>query len=143
MTEEKQKHKRSSFRDYLLGGAMGVLLVNSSYMINNGLIKPVSAYVQDVNSDGRMDFVVQQRNGKKQAFIQMQNGTYIPFEDYRNSKRKAIDDELARQSQEQKKRRQFENADYQKNSQQKYLTLDKEMNAIQKSLEAKTQGETK
>ena len=67
-------------KNYYIGLAVGAFMaIGVSMSLGEYASKPVSAYVQDINNDGRQDIVFQRRDGKKQAFIQMQDGTYIPF----------------------------------------------------------------
>lgn len=61
----------------------GLLIgLGSCYAVNH-VDKYTSAYVQDVNKDGKEDFVIQKQS-EKRAYINMGDGTYLSLDKYQD-----------------------------------------------------------
>lgn len=122
-------------REFLAGIFTGLGIAICSYIPLHGIIdNPVSAYVQDVNSDGREDFVVKQSNGEKYAFINMGDGTYLSLGSYGHSRMKSVDDKLKSLAREKDKRQVLEDRELIKKSQVDFSAVFNEIKAIQSNI---------
>ncbi len=51
-------------------------------ILSNYPLSPKTAYIQDLNGDGREDITIVNQRGNKGVLMQLENGTYVPLEEY-------------------------------------------------------------